>query len=68
MKFLVVKVEKDEAENERRRGEKNLEFFEKRRWKNEWIRFQTFFFFLKRNLKSQMTKMPVKRKDIIILR
>jgi len=66
MKFLVVKVEKDEAENERRRGEKNLEFFEKRRWKNEWIRFRLFF--LKKNLKSQMTKMPVKRKDIIILR
>ena len=29
MKFLVVKVEKDEAENERRRGEKNLEILRK---------------------------------------
>jgi len=29
MKFLVVKVEKDEAENERRRGERNLEFLGK---------------------------------------
>lgn len=29
MKFLVVKVEKDEAENERRREERNLKFLRK---------------------------------------